>query len=89
MVALAVVGVLVGAVLALRFKVFALVVAISSVSVVIAVAGGSNVWWTAGAIAVAAASVQLGYFGAAVLRFALNKQFHREHSAGSSRHMHS
>jgi hypothetical protein len=71
MVEIAVIGVIVGAVLAVRFSVYALIVAIPLLLAVAALAAVSNEetgWWIAVAMALAAASVQVGYFGESVLR---------------------
>jgi hypothetical protein len=68
---LAIIGVLVGAALGLRFKLYILapVIFIGWAFVVIdGIARGYSAWWIVGEMAVVAVSLQLGYLGMFVLR---------------------
>jgi hypothetical protein len=81
MVELAIIGLLVGAGMAPRFTVFALVPAIIFMLAVIAmagVAGGETVWWIVGVVAAVSISIQFGYLGGAILQAIRRGLFHRE-----------
>jgi hypothetical protein len=77
MLEIATIGVFIGATLAVMFRVLAVIVAMPAVMMMIAAAGvthGRPAWWIAIAMAVGAASVQIGYIGGAVL-FALRNRY--------------
>ena len=85
-----IISVLVGAVLALRFRVLALLVAIPFMLAVVAVGGvarGMATWWTAIAMVVATVSVQLGYLGGSILWLATRHRSRGEASYRSSAHL--
>jgi xanthosine utilization system XapX-like protein len=72
MIAVAIVGLLLGAVLALRFKVFVLAPTVLVMLSIIGIGGilrSETVWWMASAILVGATSLQFGYLGGSVLHF--------------------
>jgi hypothetical protein len=78
MLEIATIGLFIGAALAVMFRVLAVVVAIPAVMMIIAATGvtyGRSAWWTAIAVAVGAASVQIGYVGGAMLLFALRNRY--------------
>jgi hypothetical protein len=80
MVGLTIIALLVGVALGLRFKVFALVPAISFTVVFVAdaeVLRGETIWWTAAATLSVAVFAQLGYFGTSVLRFIVDERSYR------------
>jgi hypothetical protein len=68
---LLIIGVLVGAVLGLRFKLVVLVPAIGFACAIIAAYGlghDNSAWWLALAMIVITASIQVGYLGGFILR---------------------
>jgi hypothetical protein len=68
---LMVIGILVGAVLALRFKVLVLVPVICvelAIVLVDGIARGNGAWWSALAIVAIATSTQVGYFTGSVIK---------------------
>jgi|ERR1700722_7370247 hypothetical protein len=74
MLALIAIAALVGATLALRFKVFALVPATIFLLVIVAIdllVRGDAIWWVGVAMFATAASLQLGYFAASLLQILL------------------
>jgi hypothetical protein len=74
MLALIAIAALVGATLALRFKVFALVPATIFLLVIVAIdlrLRGDAIWWVGVAMFATAASLQLGYFAASLLQVLL------------------
>jgi hypothetical protein len=75
MLALMAIAALVGAILAMRFKVFALVPATVLLLVAVLVIGlagrGLSIWWIGVMMFAAATSLQLGYLGASLLQMAL------------------
>jgi hypothetical protein len=91
MAAIAIISVLVGASLGLRFKVFVLFPAIPSVLAIIAVGGtlrDQTIWWIVVAMVVGAISVQLGYFCGSFLWFGVHKKRHPKiNSAAAARDM--
>jgi hypothetical protein len=71
MAVLIIVGILVGALIASRFRAITIVPVMAFMTAIIvlfATARGEMVWWLA---ATAAVSVQLGYLGGGILRFAI------------------
>ena len=71
MIILAVIGILVGAVLGLRFKVLVLIPAMCvELAIVLTggIAGGNRLWWIALAMIVIATSTQVGFFTGSVVR---------------------
>ena len=81
MVELTIIGLLVGAAMALRFTVFALVPAIIFILAVIAMAGvvgGETVWLIVGAMAAVSLSIQFGYLGGVILQAIRRGLSHRE-----------
>lgn len=88
MVTLAIIGLLVGAALSLHLRMFVLVPAIPFMLALAAIGGmlrGETAWWTVGAMAAVGMSVQLGYFGGSVLRFAIDEKPHRENKSWITR----
>jgi hypothetical protein len=77
MLEIATIGVFMGATLAVMFRVIAVVVAVPAVTMIIAATGithGRSGWWIAIAMAVGAASIQIGYVGGAMLLFAVRNR---------------
>jgi hypothetical protein len=71
MLALLAIAALVGAALAVRFKVLALIpttIFLLSIVAMGLVVGGHDIWWVAVMVFAIAASLQLGYFGASLLQ---------------------
>ena len=79
---------LTGLAVGLQFRVLSLVPALSFMLAVVAVGGishGETIWWTAGAMLLAALSTQLGYFGGTVLRFVMADGSRRERQSTEPR----
>jgi hypothetical protein len=88
-IALALVGLIVGATIAMHFRVFALIPAIILMLATIAIVGMLH-WesgmWIASSMALAATSLQLGFLGGGIILFALReKPEHQIKSGGITR----
>jgi hypothetical protein len=86
MVILILIGVLVGAVLGLRFKVFVLVPVISIALVIVAVDGvarGDELWRLAVSMIVIATAVQVGYILGIVIQFVMASARNTHHATVS------